>query len=365
MQAAASAALLLLVSEWLPATLPFAWGNSSRLCFTCLHSSLPILVQGVVPGAGTPRGTRCPVPAVPPAAAVLIPALQPFCQETPAPHSHSCTRAPGSSRNYHCIKESRKTSAGISKGNRRNPSYSSTTTTYLGVTGTRQKFGFLSITFPRWMIYWDSTACTALLPAACFQKHRIQSEFTSHRTMQLHSRFSLFFYRKTGKRFGCTPGTAMSSTGWSLTHHKYWQRRDNLDSMKHLEIQHQKKIACVFPLIDTVHYRCIKKRIKRSFKISFSNKTHLLQQIYSGKYGDSESRFLTPSRREDQLIWKTHKLLYKPLLKYAELGVCRKIHSTHLQASTYCPVTVTATPTWPFLPLLRPVFNWLWTQLCF
>lgn len=42
--------------------------------------------------------------------------------------------------------------------------------------------------------------------------------------------------------------------------------------------------------------------------------------------------------------WKTDELLCRPLLKYAKLGVCRRIHSSHLQAGKYCPVTVTATP---------------------
>lgn len=81
---------------------------------------------------------------------------------------------------------------------RTNPSQAPTTT-YLGVTGTRQKFGFLGITFLRWMIYQDSTARTSLLPAACFQKYRIQSKFSLHRTMQLYSLF-LYFFRGRQER---------------------------------------------------------------------------------------------------------------------------------------------------------------------
>lgn len=83
----------------------------------------------------------------------------------------------------------------------------------------------------------------------------------------------------------------MRSRGWSLTHHKYWQRRDNLDSIKHIRNPKSEE-NCMCVSTHTLH-RCIKKRIKRSLKISFSNKRHILQQIYSGKYGDSESRFLT------------------------------------------------------------------------
>lgn len=50
-----------------------------------------------------------------------------------------------------------------------------------------------------------------------------------------------------------------------------------------------------------------------------------------------------PFSRYDQPIWKTHRLLCKPLLKYSELGVCRRIQSSHLQAGKHCPVTGTAT----------------------
>lgn len=135
----------------------------------------------------------------------------------------------------------------------------------------------------------------------------------------------------------------MRSRSWSLTCHKYWQRRDNLDSMEHIRNpKSEENCMCV----STHIYRCIKKRIKRSLKISFSNKSHFLQQIYSGKYGNFESRFLTfyhlPAG-ESNRSGKHTKLLGKPLLKYAELGVCR-IHSSHLQAGKYCPVTVTTTP---------------------
>lgn len=82
----------------------------------------------------------------------------------------------------------------------------------------------------------------------------------------------------------------MRSKGWSLTLHKYWQRRDNLDSMKHIrKPKSEENCMCV----STHIHRCTKKRIKRFLKISFSNKSYLLQQIYSGKYGNFESRFLT------------------------------------------------------------------------
>lgn len=38
-------------------------------------------------------------------------------RKTPALHGPSCSQAPDSSQRYHCTKESRKTSAGISQGN--------------------------------------------------------------------------------------------------------------------------------------------------------------------------------------------------------------------------------------------------------
>lgn len=95
--AAASAALLQLLKEKsLPANLPFAWGNPSHPCFTCLHASLPILVQGVVPGAGTHHVEGAvAVPAVLPAAAVLVPALQLFCQENTGTARSQLRRGPG------------------------------------------------------------------------------------------------------------------------------------------------------------------------------------------------------------------------------------------------------------------------------
>lgn len=59
--------------------------------------------------------------------------------------------------------------------------------------------------------------------------------FTQNHAIILTFFFSLFFEGKIGERFECTPGAAMRSRDWSLTSHKYWQRRHNLlDSMKHV-----------------------------------------------------------------------------------------------------------------------------------
>lgn len=79
-----------------PANLLFTWSNSD---FTCLHTSLPILMQGVILCAGTHhvKGAAA-VPAVLPAPTVLIPAFKLFCDgNTTGIHSVSAAHGPLSS----------------------------------------------------------------------------------------------------------------------------------------------------------------------------------------------------------------------------------------------------------------------------
>lgn len=135
-----------------------------------------------------------------------------------------------------------------------------------------------------------------MYPSLCCLQHvfkntasRVSSSYTEPCN---YTHFFLYFFkRKTGKRFGWTPGTAMRSRGWSLSHHKYWQRRFY---ETHQKPKIRRKLH-VFPHIYTgaCSTALKKKRSKRSLKIPFSNKSHLLQQNYSGKYGNFESRFLT------------------------------------------------------------------------
>lgn len=117
-----------------------------------------------------------------------------------------------------------------------------------------------------------------------------------------------------------------------------------------------------------IYTGALKREFKRSLKISFSNKSRPLQQIYSGKCGNFESRFLTLHHLS------AGKTNWFGKQTSCSVDLCWNMQSWEcaggFTAVTCRQANIALSQSQPpltlqFLLFLRSVFYRLWTQSCF